>query len=177
VAAGFPGTGLALTEYRYGGGGHISGAVAQADALGIFGREGVWQASYFPAAPVEPYIAGAFRAFRDFDGAGAAFGDRSVSATSSDVAKVAAYASVDAAAPGRVVLVLINRDLAARSVAVRVSHTRALRTLSSWQIAEPVALAGGAVSPRPLPAVTLPRPNAALLALPAMSVTTAVLSQ
>jgi hypothetical protein len=177
VAAGFAGTKLALTEYRYGGGGHISGAVAQADALGVFGREGLWLASYFPAAPVEPYVAGAFRAFRDFDGAGAAFGDLSVSATSSDVSKVAAYASVDAASPDRVVLVLINRDLSARSVAVRVSHPRPLRSLAAWRIAEPALVVDGAVRPQALPPVTLAKANAALLALPPMSITTAVLSQ
>ena len=44
IAAHYPGTGLAVTEYNYGGGGHISGALAQADVLGILGREGVFAA-------------------------------------------------------------------------------------------------------------------------------------
>jgi len=42
IARHYPGTKLAITEYYYGGGAHISGAPAQADALGIFGREGVF---------------------------------------------------------------------------------------------------------------------------------------
>ncbi len=40
IAKNYPGTKLAFTEYQYGGGADISGAIAQADALGIFGREG-----------------------------------------------------------------------------------------------------------------------------------------
>ena len=41
----YPGTRLAITEYNYGGGADISGAIAQADVLGIFGREGVFAAA------------------------------------------------------------------------------------------------------------------------------------
>jgi hypothetical protein len=40
-----PGTKIAITEYNYGGNDHISGAIAQADVLGIFGREGVFAAN------------------------------------------------------------------------------------------------------------------------------------
>ena len=45
IAAHYPGTLLAITEYNYGGGDHVSGAVAQADVLGIFGREDVFAAT------------------------------------------------------------------------------------------------------------------------------------
>jgi hypothetical protein len=45
IAANYPGTRLAITEYNYGAGGHISGGIAQADVLGIFGREGLFAAT------------------------------------------------------------------------------------------------------------------------------------
>ena len=45
IAAHYPGTRLAITEYNYGGGDHVSGGVAQADVLGIFGREDVFAAT------------------------------------------------------------------------------------------------------------------------------------
>ncbi len=45
IAAHYPGTLLAITEYNYGGGDHVSGGVAQADVLGIFGREDVFAAT------------------------------------------------------------------------------------------------------------------------------------
>ena len=41
VANDYPGTKLAITEYNWGGQESISGALAQADILGIFGREGL----------------------------------------------------------------------------------------------------------------------------------------
>src|SRR5204863_2203380 len=41
VANNYPGTKLAITEYNWGGLEDINGALAQADILGIFGREGL----------------------------------------------------------------------------------------------------------------------------------------
>ena len=41
IAAHYPGTKLSFSEYTFGGGHDISGGVAEADALGIFGREGL----------------------------------------------------------------------------------------------------------------------------------------
>ena len=41
VTANYTGTKLAITEYNWGALDHINGAVAQADVLGIFGREGL----------------------------------------------------------------------------------------------------------------------------------------
>ena len=40
-----PGTKLSISEYNYGGGDEIAGAIAEADALGIFGEQGVYAAS------------------------------------------------------------------------------------------------------------------------------------
>jgi hypothetical protein len=37
----YPGTRLAITEYNWGGLDGLNGALAQADVLGIFGREGL----------------------------------------------------------------------------------------------------------------------------------------
>ena len=57
-----------------GGGYHISGALAVADVLGIFGREGVALAlalaNYWPFSTGESFAHAAFRAFRNYDGRG-----------------------------------------------------------------------------------------------------------
>ena len=45
IAANYPGTKLSFSEYDYGGGGDISGGIAQADVLGIFGAQGVFAAT------------------------------------------------------------------------------------------------------------------------------------
>jgi hypothetical protein len=65
IADFYPGTKLAVTEYDFGGRDDVSGAIAQADALGAFGQQGVHLATYF--GDVEAYIAG-FKIFRNYDG-------------------------------------------------------------------------------------------------------------
>lgn len=108
IAEHYPGTRLAITEYAYGGAAHPSGAVAQADALGAFGRHGVHAAAYWPLFDQEhDYALAAFRMFRRVDGE-ISFGDRSVGAQSSDLERLSAWASVDG--EGRVVVVLVGRN-------------------------------------------------------------------
>jgi hypothetical protein len=110
IDAGNPGMKLAITEYDNGGGQHIAGTIAQADNLGVFGAHGLFAANMWLLGPKEPYSLAGFRAFRDFDGANHHFGDTSIEAASSNVAKVAVYVSTDSARPGRVVMVAINRS-------------------------------------------------------------------
>ena len=58
IAHAYPGTKLAFTEYNYGAGHHISGGIAQADVLGIFGRDGVFAATQFALETSEALRAG-----------------------------------------------------------------------------------------------------------------------
>ena len=56
-AAAYPGTLTGITEYNWGAEGHINGATAQADVLGIFGREGLDVAARWttPATKSQPF--------------------------------------------------------------------------------------------------------------------------
>lgn len=93
VAQYYPGTKVAITEYNWGALDDINGALAEADVLGIFGREGLDLATMWgEPQPAQPG-AYAFRMYRDYDGAGGRFGDVSVSATSSDQGRLAVYAA------------------------------------------------------------------------------------
>src|SRR5207249_2599021 len=84
VAANYPGTKTAISEYNWGGLESMNGALAQADVLGIFGREGLDLATIWdPPASSEPG-AYAFRVYRNYDGTGSAFGDTGVQAASTD---------------------------------------------------------------------------------------------
>jgi hypothetical protein len=105
----YPGTKLAITEYNYGGGGDISGAVAQADVLGAYGRYGVHAAALWPLwqQPTE-YILAAFEVFQRPLGL-APFARTSVPAQSSDTAKVGVWASVDEESH-RVSVVVVHRS-------------------------------------------------------------------
>ena len=85
----YPGTGLAITEYNWGGEKDASGAVALAEVLGIYGREGVALATYWTYPPPASPAGAAFRLYRNFDGKGATFGDISLPVTSSQAGVVA----------------------------------------------------------------------------------------
>ena len=127
IATHYPGTKLAVTEYFFGRGGDISGGLAQADALGIFGREGVFAAALWPAGDVwappfhgeggraYAFALGAFTLFRNFDGAGGCFGDTGVAARTSDPVGSSVYASLDA--QDRLVIVAINKRVTERTTA------------------------------------------------------------
>lgn len=132
IAAHYPGTKLAITEYYYGRGGDISGGIAQADVFGIFGREGVFAASIWPFAGIwaAPYngdgnkayafVFGALKMFRNYDGAGGAFGDLGLRATNSDIVNSSIYASRDAA--GNLVLVAINKATTAKVASIQLRN-------------------------------------------------------
>ncbi len=124
----YPGTRFAITEYDFGAADHVSGGIAEADALGVFGREGLYLATRW--GDPGSYTDAAYRLYLDYDGAGSAFGATSVRATSSDVVNVPVYAAVDGA---RLHLVLINRSLsAAQTAAVTVAGATAYLAGEAW---------------------------------------------
>lgn len=168
IAAHYPGTRLAFTEWNYGGGGHISGAIATADVLGIFGREDVGLATYWALNGTETFANTAFRAYRNFDGNGAAFGDTSIHASSSDVATASVYGSVDAANPNRVVIVAINKAASAKTAGITLTHSATFASLKVYTVTS----AGAQVSAAPTVAATAT--NAFLYSMPAQSVSVLV---
>jgi hypothetical protein len=107
VAANYPGTKTAITEYNWGALNDINGALAQADVLGIFGREGLDLATLWAPPTAAQPGAYAFRMFRNFDGAGGQFGDTGVKATSTDQDQLSVYAATRP--DGTVTLVIINK--------------------------------------------------------------------
>ena len=92
IAQQYPGTGIAISEYNWGGEKDASGAVALAEVLGIYGREGVSLATYWTYPLPDSPAGAAFRLYRNFDGKGATFGDISIPVTSS-ASGVRAYAA------------------------------------------------------------------------------------
>ena len=100
----YPGTKLAITEYDFGAHGSIVGGLAEADALGIFGREGldlaaafIWGTPFGPGdlawGKLTDPLAFAFRMYRNYDGIGGAFGETSVQATTGDPDRLSIFAA------------------------------------------------------------------------------------
>jgi hypothetical protein len=84
VAKDYPGTKLAIDEYNWGGMESINGALAQADILGIFGREGLDLGTMWPTSDPSGQIPGmmAFAMYRNYDGNNSTFGDMALASTS-----------------------------------------------------------------------------------------------
>jgi hypothetical protein len=126
VTQNYPGTKLAITEYNWGGLESINGALAQADVLGIFGREGLDLATLFDPGQGDPLQttfpsspgAFAFRIYRNYDGLGSKFGATSIQATSSDQDKLSIYAA-ERAADGWLTVVVINKTAGALTAHVK----------------------------------------------------------
>jgi mannan endo-1,4-beta-mannosidase len=101
----YPGTGICIGEYNYGGARDVSGALAQADFLGVCGREGVSMACHWGA--LRGFTLAGYQIWRNYDGRNSTFGDTGVGAITEDPNDTAAYASLDD--EGALHVILINR--------------------------------------------------------------------
>lgn len=141
----YPGTKLVVSEYNFGGGADISGALAEADVLGLFGRGGVYAAALWELDEADhSMVYAAMAMYRDFDGQGGAFGDEAVATTTSDAAIGSLYAARDSASPGRLTLVVVNKaerwQPAEVHIAAEARYTRARAFVLSRAKAAPVAI-------------------------------------
>ncbi len=148
VEQNYPGTKIALTEYDFGAHKSIVGALAQADALGIFGREGLDLATVFACggsvAPgdslasrtTDPF-AFAFRIYRNYDGIGGAFGETSVQAASVDPDRISLFAAQRS--DNALTILAINKTTADLASAVRIANFAPAGTAQVWRYS-PAAL-------------------------------------
>jgi hypothetical protein len=105
----YPGTKLAITEYNFGGLEDINGALAQADVLGIFGREGLDLATLWSPPAIDQPGAFAFRMYRNYDGKGSRFGNLSLPSSSSDPNQLSVFAARQEDS-GDLTLMVINKS-------------------------------------------------------------------
>jgi hypothetical protein len=101
----YPGRGISIGEWNFGGENHISGALATAEALGRFAEFGVHSAFYWTHPPDGSPAIQAFVAYRNFDGKGGRFLDWYVPSTGAE--HVSLFASRDEAGT-HLVAVAIN---------------------------------------------------------------------
>jgi len=164
IAAHYPGTRLSISEYNYGAGGDISGGLAEADALGVFGREDLYAACMWEMSADNSFIMGALNMFTDFDGAGGHFLDRSIHADSSDVARATVYASYNNT--DDMVLVAINKTDTPLDAAISYSYPVPPGSAKAWQ------LTAASATPQPAPNPDMWQQPTIRYTLPPMSVTT-----
>ncbi len=114
-----PGLGLAITEYNWGQDG-ISSALAQAEVLAVFGREGVFAAMRWVVPDVGTRMEDAFRLFLNYDGGGARVTGTSRSSASSDVDRVGAYAVESPT--GDLLVLLFNKSTSTENANVAIAQ-------------------------------------------------------
>lgn len=90
----YAGTPIALTEYSWGGDTTMNGATAQADVLGIFGREGLDIATRWGTLNRDMPVYKAIKLYRNYDGQGSGFGTTSIADTQPDPDRVSSFAAV-----------------------------------------------------------------------------------
>lgn len=186
VANYYPGLQIGLTEYDWGAVDHINGATAQADVLGIFGREGLDLATReqvgihgiddregldLPKRWTPPagstMVDKAFQMYRNYDGRRSTFGDTRVrivnSANVDDVSSFAAERSKD----GALTVMIVAKVLTGvRSIDIGLNNFAAGDKAQVWQLT-----AAGRIDRLVDLAVTN---SSAKLSVPAQSVTLVV---
>ena len=128
IAAECPDIKLAVTEYQWGSDHGASSALAHAEVLAIFGREGVDLATRWEAPEPGSRVERAFRLFLDYDGNGSRVEGDSVRATSANVDALGAYA-VDLPNQ-RTMILLFNKDTAANTAQIALNGDRS----GAWQL-------------------------------------------
>lgn len=105
----YPDTKIAFTEYNFGGGDHISGAVTQADMFGIFAEYGVYFATMWSFDKNE-YQLSAINMFTNYDGEGNGFGDTLVN-TVYENDSISVYSSIDSDNEETVKIIAVNKSI------------------------------------------------------------------
>jgi glycosyl hydrolase family 44/List-Bact-rpt repeat protein len=130
----YPGTKIALTEYNWGAEGHINGGTAQADVLGILGREGVDLAARWTMPPAGTPTYKAIKMYRNYDGNRSTFGDTSVRATGPNPDTVATFAALRSA-DGALTIMVVTKSLSgSTATTVNVANFAAGATAQAWQL-------------------------------------------
>ena len=132
IADWYPGTKMGFTEWGLLDNSDNASGIYVADMLGAFGKYGVYMAQYF--GTLQGFTAGAFKQFRNYDGANGIWGNTSVQAGSSDNSKITAYASVSGNSDSEVHILLINRSTTAQTAAIQLNANHTFSTAQVWEI-------------------------------------------
>jgi Glycoside hydrolase family 44 len=134
VASYYPSTPVGITEYNWGAEGHISGALAQADIWGIFGREGLDLGARWTTPGTTTPTCKAMKMYRNYDGSKSTFGDTSVSATGPNADNVAAFAA-QRTSDGALTLMVLSKYLSGTTpVTVNMANFTSQGVAQPWQL-------------------------------------------
>ena len=164
----YPGTKTGITEYNWGAEGSMSGATAQADLWGIFGREGLDLATRWTTPALASPTFKAMQMYRNYDGKKSTFGSISVSDRVLDPDALASFAALRQS-DGALTVMVVNKALSGPTpMALSLSHFALGTSAQAWQLA-----GGGAITRLPDAALagshldaTLPAQSVTLFVIP-----------
>ena len=134
VATNYPGTRIGITEYNWGAETNINGATAQADILGIFGREGLDLATRWTMPPNGSPTYNSMKFYRNYDGSKSTFGDTSIRTTAPNPDILSAFGAVRTG-DGALTLMVINKDINnASPFSASITNFNAAGTAQRWQL-------------------------------------------
>ena len=134
VAAYYPGTKIGVTEYNWGAESYINGATAQADILGIFGRENLDLATRWTTPDASTPTYKAMKIYRNYDGNDSTFGDTSVSASGPNPDNVSAFGAVRSS-DGALTVMVVNKQLtSAAALTLNLANFTPAGTAQVWQL-------------------------------------------
>lgn len=126
-------TPTAITEYSWGAENHINGATAQADVLGIFGREGLGMATRWTTPKASTPTFKAMQMYRNYDGHGGAFGDTSIKASAPNPDKLSAFAALRQ--DGTMTVMVINKEIGVDTqVNLKLGNFTRSGTARAWRL-------------------------------------------
>ncbi|HXR05536.1 MAG TPA: glycoside hydrolase family 44 protein [Verrucomicrobiae bacterium] len=134
VATNYPGTKTGITEYNWGAETNINGATAQADILGIFGREELDLATRWTTPDPSTPTYKAMKLYRNYDGNKSAFGDTSVLTAVPNPDNLSAFGAVRTS-DGAMTLMVINKDINnATPITANITNFNSAGTAQRWQL-------------------------------------------
>ncbi len=134
VATYYPGTKIGVTEYNWGAEAYINGATAQADILGIFGRQSLDLATRWTTPDASTPTYKAMKMYRNYDGSKSGFGDTSVSASGPNPDNVATFAAVRTNDGALTVMVVSKYLTGVTPVVVSVTNYLGAGPAQVWQL-------------------------------------------
>ncbi len=160
----YPGLLLGLTEYNWGAEGHMNGATAQADILGILGREGLDIATRWTTPEDGSPVFRSMQMYRNYDGEMSTFGDASVAVAGEDPDRFAAFAA-QRSSDGALTVIAVAKSLTQNTpVTIDLGSFPAAGPVEVWrlsaaddEIVQPadLALAGNNVLTTSVPAQSI----------------------
>lgn len=164
-----PGIPVGITEYNWGAEGHINGATAQADILGIFGREALDVAARWETPDTSTPTYKAIKMYRNYDGQKSTFGETSVSATVPNPDNLSAFAALRSS-DGAMTVMVVNKVLTGSTpITVNLAGFTPGASVAAWQLTSKNSIqklaTAGTVSSSSL-AATVPAQSITLFVIP-----------